>query len=182
MSVSRNSAQCPHCSKGIQTFTALDGKQAKPFAALPPTRPRPPPVWRLSVHDKIPVYPVLRIDNVAWVSLPDLELAQAHGQDITPQIVQDYLPGGVLPVDHPSPIHIPLDRTDGRTKDYMVSCIFPAVGAHRQFIEVANEEAARKVLKSRQNSLMPGGPLTGGRKRPVTITSVPPSQLIDEVR
>lgn len=45
----------------------------------------------------------------------------AHGQDITPQIVKDYLPAGVLPDGHPAPIHIPLDRTDGRTKDYMVS-------------------------------------------------------------
>ena len=76
---------------------------------------------RLSAPDETPVYPVLRIDNVAWVSYILFISAQAHGQDITPQIVQDYLPAGVLPADHPSPIHIPLDRTDGRTKDYMVS-------------------------------------------------------------
>ena len=43
----------------------------------------------------------------------------------------------------------------------MVSCFLPAVGAHRQFIEVADEEAARKVFEYRQNSLMPGEPLTG---------------------
>lgn len=54
-------------------------------------------------------YPVLRIDNVAW--------------DVTPQIVRDYLPPQVLPYRHPQPIHILLDRFDGRTKDYMVGTL-----------------------------------------------------------
>lgn len=39
----------------------------------------------------------------------------------------------------------------------------------------------RQILKLRQNSHMPGGPLTCGRKRPVTITSVPLDELINEV-
>ncbi|KAK1924052.1 hypothetical protein DB88DRAFT_540136 [Papiliotrema laurentii] len=98
---------------------------------------------------------VLRIDNVAW--------------DITPQAVEEYLPPGSLPPDHPQPIHILLNRTDGRTKDYM-------------YIEVVNENAVRRVMKRCQNSYMPGGPLTGGRKRPVTITSVPPHELLNELR
>ena len=43
-------------------------------------------------------------------------------QDITPKLVKAFLPRGVLPLDHPQPIHILLDRFDGKTKDYMVSC------------------------------------------------------------
>ena len=49
------------------------------------------------------------------------------------------------------------------------------------YIEVVNENAVRRVMKRCQNSYMPGGPLTGGRKRPVTITSVPPHELLNEV-
>ena len=41
-------------------------------------------------------------------------------QDLTPEIVKDFLPEKTL-ADVPIPIHIPLDRYDGRTKDYMVS-------------------------------------------------------------
>lgn len=51
--------------------------------------------------------------------LRDLELTAY--QDITPAIVQGVLPVESLPHDHPQPIHILLDRFDGRTKDYMVS-------------------------------------------------------------
>jgi hypothetical protein len=50
---------------------------------------------------------VMRIDNVAW--------------DIEPHIVADFLPPNSLPNDHPHPIHICIDRLDGRTKDYMVN-------------------------------------------------------------
>ena len=42
------------------------------------------------------------------------------GQDLTPAVVEDFLPVGTL-ANVPLPIHIPLDRYDGRTKDYMVS-------------------------------------------------------------
>lgn len=65
----------------------------------------PPKATKL-VND---VLPVLRIDNVAW--------------DVTPQVVRDYLPPQVLPRHHPQPVHILLDRYDGRTKDYMVSVV-----------------------------------------------------------
>lgn len=49
----------------------------------------------------------MRIDNVAW--------------DIEPYIVETFLPPDSLPRHHPHPIHICLDRRDGRTKDYLVS-------------------------------------------------------------
>lgn len=62
----------------------------------------------------------MRIDNVAWVSsLGPIEQG-ADVQDLTPEVVMKFLPPGTL--SHSSvPIHIPLDRYDGRTKDYMVS-------------------------------------------------------------
>ncbi|ORY34022.1 hypothetical protein BCR39DRAFT_586218 [Naematelia encephala] len=97
---------------------------------------------------------VMRIDNVAW--------------DITPAIVKAFLPRDSL-VSSPVPIHILLDRFDGRTKDYM-------------YIEVISQEAARKIMKTRQNTFMAGGALTGGRKRPVTISPVSHAELISELR
>ncbi|GFZ43975.1 hypothetical protein JCM24511_01696 [Saitozyma sp. JCM 24511] len=89
-------------------------------------------------------------------------------EDLTPEIVESFLPRDVLPNDHPHPIHIPLDRFDGRTKDYM-------------YVEVTSVEAAREVLQTRQNTFMPGGVL-GGRKRPVTITQVTHAELLAELR
>lgn len=50
---------------------------------------------------------VMRIDNVSW--------------DIEPHLVEAFLPPNSLPTNHPHPIHICIDRLDGRTKDYMVS-------------------------------------------------------------
>ena len=80
------------------------------------------------------------------------------------------------------PIHIPLDRYDGRTKDYMVSYRGPfEPQADIQYIEVASGEAARKILQKCQNAFMPGGPLTSPRSRAVTITQVPHAELIKEV-
>ena len=90
-----------------------------------------------------------------------------------------FLPPGTLS-DSVVPIHIPLNRYDGRTKDYMVSCQDQS-GADTQYIEVASGEAARKVLQKCQNAFMPGGPLTQPRARAVTITQVPHSELIKEV-
>jgi hypothetical protein len=60
-------------------------------------------------------------------------------------------------------------------------CVPAVVDTDKPYVEVADVEAARKILKLRQNSPMPGGPLTAGRKRPVTITSVPLSELVNEV-
>lgn len=51
----------------------------------------------------------------------------------------------------------------------------------RQYVEVASLEAARKILQSCQNAQMPGGPLTGGKKRAVTISQVHHSELLKEV-
>lgn len=100
----------------------------------------------------------------------------------------------MLPNDHPHPIHILLDRFDGRTKDYMVSeaeCSPRMGGVGRlqtgghaadspKYVEVASVEAAREVLQTRQNTFMPGGILSG-RKRPVTITQVTHAELLAEV-
>ncbi len=45
----------------------------------------------------------------------------------------------------------------------------------------ASPETARKILQARQNSFVAGGALTGGRKRPVTISLVAQAELIAEV-
>jgi hypothetical protein len=93
----------------------------------------------------------------------------------------NFLPPGTLS-DGLVPIHIPLNRYDGRTKDYMVSSRHPdEFRAESQYIEVASGEAARKVLQKCQNAFMPGGPLTQPRARAVTITQVPYSELVKEV-
>ncbi|ORX36685.1 hypothetical protein BD324DRAFT_461194 [Kockovaella imperatae] len=95
---------------------------------------------------------VLRIDNV----------------DVTPQIVENFLPKNVLPQEHPQPIHILIDRFDGRTKDYM-------------YIEAASDVTARKILKKRQNGMMPCGG-QDGKTRAVTITRVTHHELSAELR
>jgi hypothetical protein len=93
----------------------------------------------------------------------------------------NFLPPGTLS-ECLVPIHIPLNRYDGRTKDYMVSLTDPDDSrAESQYIEVASREAARKVLQKCQNAFMPGGPLTQPRSRAVTITQVPYSELVKEV-
>ncbi|CAD6572423.1 MAG: hypothetical protein TREMPRED_000545 [Tremellales sp. Tagirdzhanova-0007] len=97
----------------------------------------------------------MRIDNVAW--------------DVTPAIIKRFLPEKTLARDHPQPIHILLDRFDGRTKDYM-------------YIEAASPEAARKILQTRQNNYMSGGPIDNRRKRPVTISLVSHDELTAELR
>ncbi|TXT07162.1 hypothetical protein VHUM_03332 [Vanrija humicola] len=97
----------------------------------------------------------MRIDNIAW--------------DIEPDIVKRFLPPRSLPPDHPQPIHICIDRHDGRTKDYM-------------YIEVASQAAAKRILQTRQNVPMPGGKATGGRTRVVTISQVTHRELLCELR
>jgi hypothetical protein len=66
VSVSRNPAQCPHCAENILTFSPLDGSHAAPF--ILPSPPRIQASARMPSKCDEPTYPVLRIDNVAWVS------------------------------------------------------------------------------------------------------------------
>ncbi|OCF74647.1 hypothetical protein I204_05027 [Kwoniella mangroviensis CBS 8886] len=89
--------------------------------------------------------------------------------DMTPEIVEGFLPPNTLSEQVPQAIHIPLNRYDGKTKDYL-------------YIEVASLDAAKHILQTRQNNHMPGGPLTGGKKRPVTITIVSHIELVTELR
>lgn len=52
----------------------------------------------------------------------------------------------------------------------------------KQYIEAATPQAAQTILKTCQNNFMSEGVLTSGRKRPVTITPVSHSELIEELR
>ncbi|OXG89336.1 hypothetical protein C349_00156 [Cryptococcus neoformans var. grubii Br795] len=117
---------------------------------------------------------VMKIDNVAW--------------DITPATVEAFLPRNSLSHSTLQPIHILLDRFDGRTKDYLVCYAAFRVyccadySLRKQYIEAATPQAAQTILKTCQNNFMSGGALTSGRKRPVTITPVSHSELIEELR
>ena len=55
-----------------------------------------------------------------------------------------------------------------------------ATSFHVQYVEISNLSAARKILKRRQNAMMPSGSLHEGRKRPVTITMVTHQELAAE--
>ncbi|KAK4687845.1 hypothetical protein P7C73_g2262, partial [Tremellales sp. Uapishka_1] len=148
VSVSQGPTKCAACMQDMQTFKPWEGsvRLGRNGPMVLPKRP----IKKQEMEETV----VMRIDNVAW--------------DITPNIVEAFLPLGVLPKDHPQPVHILLDRYDGRTKDYI------------KYIEAASKMAAREILKHRQNRFMPGGKL--GHKRPVTITQVDHSELVDELR
>ncbi|EAL23512.1 hypothetical protein CNBA1590 [Cryptococcus deneoformans B-3501A] len=98
-----------------------------------------------------------------------MDLESDPYQDITPAIVEAFLPRNSLSHSTLQPIHILLDRFDGRTKDYL-------------YIEAATPQAAQTILKTCQNTFLSGGALTSGRRRPVTITPVSHSELIEELR
>ncbi|WWC70212.1 uncharacterized protein I206_104162 [Kwoniella pini CBS 10737] len=140
VSPARTHSQCVACAGGLITFERIK--------RMPYQDGRSP-----ASEEVVPV--VMRIDNIAW--------------DMTPDIVENFLPPNTLSTEVHQAIHIPLDRFDGRTKDYL-------------YIETASLEAAKKILQSRQNSYMPGGPGTGGKKRPVPITIVSEAELISELR
>ncbi|BEJ11067.1 hypothetical protein CspHIS471_0104890 [Cutaneotrichosporon sp. HIS471] len=148
VSVSRGQSKCPACLEVVTSFQPYNGSRNIPVK----------PVKRTKILEE-PSKPgqtvVMRIDNVAW--------------DIEPHIVEDFLPPNSLPINHPHPIHICIDRLDGRTKDYM-------------YVEVQSRLAARRVLQKCQNTYMSGGRVTRGRKRAVTISIVTHEELLNELR
>ncbi|BEI87800.1 uncharacterized protein CcaverHIS019_0105180 [Cutaneotrichosporon cavernicola] len=148
VSVSRGQSKCPACLEVVTSFQPHNGSRHIPVKS----------VKRNKISEE-PSKPgqavVMRIDNVAW--------------DIEPHIVEDFLPPNSLSINHPHPIHICIDRFDGRTKDYM-------------YVEVQSRLAARWVLQKCQNTYMSGGRVTRGRKRAVTISIVTHEELLNELR
>jgi hypothetical protein len=75
---------------------------------------------------------VLRFDNIAWVSaarrymIPEQGLTVGFTQDMTPEYIKAFIPENSLPIGHMQPVHLLIDRMNGKMKDYCVSC-FPAV-------------------------------------------------------
>ncbi|WVQ99406.1 hypothetical protein IAU59_006539 [Kwoniella sp. CBS 9459] len=160
VSVTNGHSHCPACLKQVTTFEKIkDLTGTAAVVASPPNDQNvikrfgqyPIPVAKISAKGPI----VMRIDNVAW--------------DITPALVEAFLPGDTLSKTALQAIHIPINRFDGRTKDYL-------------YIEVDSVEAGQLILKTKQNTFMTGGPLTGGKRRPVTITPVSHSELLLELR
>ncbi|KLT42987.1 hypothetical protein CC85DRAFT_69343 [Cutaneotrichosporon oleaginosum] len=148
VSVSRGQAKCPACLEVVTSFQPYDGSR---HVGVRPLKRN-----KIAEEPSKPGHTiVMRIDNVAW--------------DIEPHIVEAFLPPNSLPPDHPHPIHICIDRLDGRTKDYM-------------YIEVQSRAAARRVLQKCQNTYMSGGRVTRGRKRAVTISIVTHEELLNELR
>nr|KIR87663.1 hypothetical protein I308_01685 [Cryptococcus tetragattii IND107] len=154
VTVTQSQAKCPICLCLIDTFEAVT---LEDIAKLQLSSKEYSMTKLLSLFKRRqgvgPV--VMRIDNVAW--------------DITPATVEAFLPRNSLSRSTLQPIHILLDRFDGRTKDYL-------------YIEASTLHAAQTILKTCQNTFMPGGALTSGRKRPVTITPVSHAELIEELR
>ncbi|WVF71462.1 hypothetical protein IAT40_006266 [Kwoniella sp. CBS 6097] len=158
VSVTNGHSHCPACLKKVTTFkrikelpatTAPGAQEAKP--ATKRFGQYPIPVAKPDTGGPV----IMRIDNVAW--------------DVTPGIVEHFLPVNTLSKRASQAIHIPLNRFDGRTKDYL-------------YIEVDSVKAGQLILKTKQNTYMAGGPLTGGKKRPVTITPVSHNELLSELR
>ncbi|KAK8864397.1 hypothetical protein IAR55_001645 [Kwoniella newhampshirensis] len=158
VSVTGGHSKCPKCFKTVLTFQLLvpasESLSPKHFFINNDGRspiPYPSPTAKKVEGGSV----VMRIDNIAW--------------DLTPAVVEQFLPSNSLSKHVPQAVHVLLDRFDGRTKDYL-------------YIEARSREAAQLILKTRNNTFMPGGPLTGGRKRPVTITLVSHEELIAELR
>lgn len=155
VSVTQSAAKCPCCLTEVSSFDAYNPKDYVPLRRI--ARPSKvqqelePVYWSFENSHKTVV---MRIDNVAW--------------DIEPHLVESWLPKNTLPIDHPCPVHICINRKDGRTKDYL-------------YFEAASQDAARRVLQKCQNTFMPGGRVTSGRKRPVTVSQVTHSELLREV-
>ncbi|KAE8537781.1 hypothetical protein D1P53_005837 [Cryptococcus gattii VGV] len=151
VTVTQSQAKCPICLCLIDTFEAVTlediAKLQLSSEDYSMTKLLSPFKRRQGVG---PV--VMRIDN-----------------DITPATVEAFLPRNSLSRSTLQPIHILLDRFDGRTKDYL-------------YIEASTLQAAQTILKTCQNTFMSGGALTSGRKRPVTITPVSHAELIEELR
>nr|XP_018263078.1 uncharacterized protein I303_04569 [Kwoniella dejecticola CBS 10117]OBR85236.1 hypothetical protein I303_04569 [Kwoniella dejecticola CBS 10117] len=151
VSPDRIHSQCVACAGGLTTFEKIKNLDQRDGSY----RFQNFSNYEIPVAEQPYISVVMRIDNIAW--------------DVTPEIVEHFLPKDTLSTQVAQAIHIPLDRFDGRTKDYL-------------YVEVSSLEAAKKTLQSRQNSYMPGGPGTGGKKRPVTITIVSHAELITELR
>ncbi|OCF42892.1 hypothetical protein I317_03243 [Kwoniella heveanensis CBS 569] len=160
VSVTNSHSQCPACLKKVVTFEKI--KDLSFMASTGPAASKenliikrfgqyPIPVTKSSAGPPI----IMRIDNVAW--------------DVTPYIVEKFLPSKTLNQTALQAIHIPINRFDGRTKDYL-------------YIEVDSVEAGQLILKTKQNTFMAGGPITGGKRRPVTITPVSHNELLSELR
>lgn len=155
VSVTQSAAKCPCCLTEVSSFDAYNPKDHVPLRRV--ARPAKvqqelePVYWSFENSHKTVV---MRIDNVAW--------------DIEPHLVESWLPKNTLPIGHPCPVHICINRKDGRTKDYL-------------YFEAASQDAARRVLQKCQNTFMPGGRVTSGRKRPVTVSQVSHSELLREV-
>ncbi|KAL7421563.1 hypothetical protein Q5752_003332 [Cryptotrichosporon argae] len=159
VSMARGTSTCGACTAPVGSFEPVAAQTFVPVrTGVPVMRKGVTPATAAAAAGQDvfgPVVPgqaaVIRIDNVA--------------SDVEESIVESFLPPHSLPPDHPHPIHILLDRYDGRTKDYKVT-----------------PDAARRLLRTRQNTLMPSRAVTGGRNRPVTISQVSPAELTAERR
>ncbi|WVN88247.1 uncharacterized protein L203_103448 [Cryptococcus depauperatus CBS 7841] len=154
VSTTHGYSRCPACLEYIGTFQSVVPKDL--FSPESPARSASQRAKLLSLSNQKSNKPmIMRIDNVGW--------------DVTPNAVENFLPRNCLSCRSSQPVHILLDRFDGRTKDYI-------------YIEVGSVQAAQNILKTRQNCFMSGGALTAGRKRAVTITPVAYVELIEELR
>lgn len=54
-------------------------------------------------------------------------LPPAATQDVTPEMIVNFLPAGALPepAQNPHPIHLLIHPADGKTKDFFVRPCFP---------------------------------------------------------
>ncbi|WWC94172.1 hypothetical protein V866_001011 [Kwoniella sp. B9012] len=155
VSPDRAHSQCVACTTNLTTFERIKNLSYIDSSGHLDHSDDRYSKYNIPVAENVENSVVMRIDNIAW--------------DMTPEIVESFLPSNALSDQVPQAIHIPLNRYDGKTKDYL-------------YIEVASLDAAKHILQTRQNTHMPGGPLTGGKKRPVTITIVSHVELVTELR
>lgn len=99
VSVTQGVSKCPACLTAVSSFEPYHPSIYVPVRTASRRKTELPSAKALKSV-------VMRIDNVAW--------------DIEPHIVESFLPPNSLHKNHPHPIHICIDRRDGRTKDYLV--------------------------------------------------------------
>lgn len=174
--------QCAVCKTNVANFHLKNTKEATPRPAktdamdsllpsafdvnpffVPPTNPVIPrsstPVGFASPTARGKDSVVLRIDNVPWVRLSWVEpFSCSHKlQDITPPMIINWLKQPVARA------HVLLDRK-GKTLSHV-------------FVEMANEDAAKVVLRTTQNSVLG----QGKRARGVTVTRSSQEELMKAV-
>lgn len=187
VTVTQSQAKCPICLCLIDTFEAVT---LEDIAKLQLSSKEYSMTKLLSLFKRRqgvgPV--VMRIDNVAWAGITDKRKSEGLTilrTSLRPPLRPFFREILYLVVPFNQSISSLTGLMDVlRTIWYAAfkDCCSADYSLRKQYIEASTLHAAQTILKTCQNTFMPGGALTSGRERPVTITPVSHAELIEELR